>query len=45
MGEIEDESLVRTLTLKKLPSILGDIDFVEKIKNRFFEQKSHHLRP
>ncbi len=41
MGEIEDESLVRALTLKKLPAILGDIDFVEKIKNRFFEQKSH----
>lgn len=41
MGEGEEESLLRTLSLKKLPSILGDNDFVETIKNRFFEQKSH----
>ena len=41
MGEGEDETLLRTLSLKKLPSVLGDNDFIEKIKNRFFEQMSH----
>lgn len=41
MGESEDESLLRTLSLKKLPSVLGDSDFIDKIKNRFFEQMSH----
>lgn len=41
MGECEEESLLRTLSLKKLPSILGDNHFVETIKNRFFDRKSH----
>jgi len=41
MGESEDESLLRTFNLKKLPSILGDSDFINKIKNNFFEQTSH----
>lgn len=41
MGESEDECLLRTLSLKKLPSILGDSDFIDKIKSIFFEQMSH----
>lgn len=41
MGESEDESLLRKLSLKKLPSILGDSDFINKIKTDFFEQRSH----
>jgi len=41
MKESEDESLLRTLSLKKLPSIPGSSDFVEKLKTKFFEQKSH----
>lgn len=41
MGEDEDESLLRILSLKKLPSILGDSQFVDRLKSRFFEQKRH----
>lgn len=41
MGENEDESLLRTMRLKKLPSILGNSEFVDKLKNNFFEQKRH----
>ncbi|MDB4303544.1 transposase, partial [Desulfosarcina sp.] len=41
MAEAEDETLLRTLSLKKLPSILGDNDFVNKLKNKFFKQKQH----
>ena len=33
--------MLRTLSLKKLPSIPGSSDFVEKLKTKFFEQKSH----
>ena len=41
MGEDEDESLLRILSLKKLPAILGDSQFVDRLKSRFFEQKRH----
>lgn len=41
MGESEDESLLRTFSLRKVPSILGDSDFINKLKNIFFEQASH----
>nr|WP_319493314.1 transposase [uncultured Desulfobacter sp.] len=41
MGETEDESLLRTFSLKKMPSILGNKDFINKIKNNFFEKASH----
>lgn len=41
MGEDEDEDLLRLLSLKKWPSLLGDKQFVEQLKNRFFEQKRH----
>lgn len=41
MGEDEDDGLLRLLSLKKLPWILGDNQFVEKLKNRFFEKKRH----
>lgn len=41
MGEDEDESLLSVLSLKKLPAILGDSQFVEKLKTRFFENKRH----
>ena len=41
MGEDEDEDLLRLLNLKKWPSLLGDKQFVEQLKNRFFEQKRH----
>ena len=37
MAEAEDETLLRTLSLKKLPSILGDHDFVNKLKNKLFK--------
>ena len=35
----EDEILLRVLSLKKLPTILGDNQFVDKLKSKFFEQK------
>lgn len=41
MGEEEDDELLRLLSLKKLPSIIGDIQFIEKLKHRFFEKKRH----
>ena len=41
MGESEDESLLRTFSLKKMPSILGNKDFINEIKNKFFEKTSH----
>jgi REP element-mobilizing transposase RayT len=39
MNEKEDGCLLRTLSKKKLPSILGDNQFVDNLKTRFFEQK------
>lgn len=41
MGENEEEDLLRLLSLKKWPSMLGDSQFIEKLKNRFFEKKRH----
>ena len=41
MAEAEDETLLRTLSLKKRPSILGNNDYVNKLKNKFFKQKQH----
>lgn len=41
MEEDEDQALLRLLNLKKRPSILGDNQFIEKTKNRFFEKKRH----
>ena len=41
MSEDEDDDLLRQLSLKKWPSIIGDSKFVEKLKNRFFEKKRH----
>jgi REP element-mobilizing transposase RayT len=41
MGEDEDESFTRIMSLKKVPSILGDSQFIERVKNKFFEQKLH----
>ena len=39
MAEAEDETLLRTLSLKKLPSILGNNDLVNELKSKFFKQK------
>jgi len=41
MGEDEDESFLRILSLKKMPSIIGERQFVDRIKSRFFERKRH----
>ena len=41
MGEDEDETLLRILSLKKLPSILGNVQFIDRLKNMFFERKRH----
>ena len=41
MGEEENETLLRILSLKKLPSILGDNQFINTLKARFFEKKRH----
>ena len=38
MGEEENETLLRILSLKKLPSILGDNQFINTLKARFFER-------
>ena len=41
MGEAENETLLRTLSLKKLPSMLGDNQFISKLKAKYFERKRH----
>jgi putative transposase len=41
MGEEEDEDLLRILSLKKLPSLFGDSQFVDRLKSRLLEQKRH----
>lgn len=41
MAEDESESFLQTINLKKLPSVLGDNQFVNMIKERFFEGKRH----
>lgn len=41
MGEDEDESFLRILRLKKLPSFIGDNQFIDSLKNKIFKQKRH----
>ncbi|KPA18863.1 transposase [Candidatus Magnetomorum sp. HK-1] len=41
MGLDEDDDFLRMLSLKKLPSIIGDNKFIEDLKTSFFEQKQH----
>ena len=41
MAEEGKEEISRIFLKKKLPSILGDEDFVYWVKNRFFEKKAH----
>ena len=41
MGEDEGEEIIRIFQKKKLPSILGEKDFIYWVKNRFFEKKVH----
>jgi hypothetical protein len=39
MAEDEDETFLNRMNLKKLPTVLGDNQFVNTIKDRFFERK------
>lgn len=41
MNEAERESFLKTMSLKKLPSVLGSSDFIDMIKAKFFERKRH----
>ena len=41
MAEDEDRTFLGQISLKRLPSILGDHQFVETVKERFFERKRH----
>jgi putative transposase len=41
MAEDEDKSFLNRMSLKRLPSVLGDNPFVNSIKERFFERKRH----
>lgn len=41
MAEEENESFLRTINMKKLPSVLGDNHFVDRIKEQFFKHKRH----
>jgi hypothetical protein len=41
LAEDEDETFLDKMNLKRLPSILGDSQFINAIKDRFFEQKRH----
>ena len=41
MVEDEGEKISQIFQKKKLPSILGNQDFVNRVKNRFFERKVH----
>lgn len=41
MGEEDNDVLLRKLSLKKWPSILGDHHLVETLKALFFEQQQH----
>ena len=45
MNEEEDEGFLRIFNMKKLPSILGDGQFTEKIKTRYFKEKWHNEIP
>jgi REP element-mobilizing transposase RayT len=41
MGEDEDDTLLRMLSFKKLPSLLGNLQFIESLKTKFFVQKQN----
>ena len=41
MAEDENESFLKKMSLKKLPSVLGEQAFVRMIKDKFFEHKRH----
>lgn len=41
MAEDEDKTFLDQMSLKRLPSVLGDNQFVNTIKERFFEGKRH----
>jgi chromosomal replication initiation ATPase DnaA len=41
MSEDEDETFLDKMNLKRLPSILGDNQFINTVKERFFKQKRH----
>jgi chromosomal replication initiation ATPase DnaA len=41
MREDEGEEIIQIFQKKKLPSILGKEDFLNRVKNRFFKSKKH----
>ncbi len=41
MAEDEDDTLLRIMSLKKQAPILGDSEFVDRLKSRFFDEKRH----
>jgi chromosomal replication initiation ATPase DnaA len=41
MAEDEDETFLNRMSLKKLPTVLGENQFINTIKDRFFERKRH----
>ncbi len=41
MAEDEDETFLNRMDLKRLPAVLGDNNFINTIKEKFFEQKRH----
>jgi hypothetical protein len=41
MSEDEDATFLDRMNLKRLPSILGDNQFINTVKERFFKQKRH----
>jgi REP element-mobilizing transposase RayT len=41
MAEDESESFLQTMNLKRLPSVLGENQFLKMIKERYFERKRH----
>lgn len=45
MASDDDERVEQAFSMKKLPSILGGLDFVKKIKERFFVRKKHREVP
>ena len=45
MAEEDDERVEQAFSMRNLPSILGGLDFVKKIKGRFFMEKRHREVP
>lgn len=41
MAEDEDEAFLNKLNFKRLPSILGDNQFISSIKEKYFQRKQH----